>query len=641
MISKLATLVYEIDHKKAQVEFLCSGQQAVVFGDHPETNKPYHWINESILDVDATRLPKISKIDAENLAREIELELAKQADMPEALPSRSVDVIDRPNNQIQPDTQKHVLADALSAIDPQNYDDWVAIGHALKSSGDHLLPLYLRWSKKRSDGSTPRNFVSEEDVRTHWQPFNPKRISLAAVFRKAADAGWTGDSPFVPKSNSHTKLARYILVEIELREPKPVFADGELWRFCGTNWQPVEEHEKRCLVQGLDGLRYGEKGVVHANKSLIDGVLSELHAMCAVPEFFDDAPIGLNCQSGFIRLDSKKKPELIPHAAALRQRFCITAEWGPDAKVTPSPLTERYFSGIWGDGKASIEGRTLLEEILGAACAGLGTKLKSPKAFVLHGPSAANGKSQFIHLVRGMLPRTAHSAIAPSEMGKEQFLAELVGKTANLSNELSSTKAIASDKMKAVISGDVVSAKRVYRPVYQFTPQALHLFATNILPSFHDGVDEGIRRRFIAVSFPETISESERIPEIAKRILQTKKSTILDLAVKGAARIIENGKYSIPQWVTAETEEWFQDADNLAGWLDEGGLENLLKHRKSLSYDEAYRSFREIIEERGPGEWIPRYSVFKRVVREYVKGDPELDIVRHSGGYRIVERVLV
>jgi phage/plasmid-associated DNA primase len=99
--------------------------------------------------------------------------------------------------------------------------------------------------------------------------------------------------------------------------------------------------------------------------------------------------------------------------------------------------------------------------------------------------------------------------------------------------------------MKAVISGDVVSAKRVYRPVYQFTPQALHLFAVNILPSFDDGVDAGIRRRFIIVSFTETISESERIPEIAMRILQTEKPAILDMAVKGAALIIENGRYSI------------------------------------------------------------------------------------------------
>ena len=197
--------------------------------------------------------------------------------------------------------------------------------------------------------------------------------------------------------------------------------------------------------------------------------------------------------------------------------------------------------------------------------------------------SAANGKSQFIALLRGMLPGSAHSAIAPRERGKEQFLAELVGKTANLANELSSTKAIASDKMKAVISGDVVSAKRVYRPVYQFTPQALHLFATNILPSFHDGVDEGIRRRFVAVSCTETISESERIPEIAKRILQTEKTAILDLAVKGATRIIENGRYSISQWMTEETEDWFRDADNLTGWLDEGSLENLLKLTKSFT----------------------------------------------------------
>ena len=483
--------------------------------------------------------------------------------------------------------------------------------------------------------------MSHPDVDTPWESFKPNRTSLASLFRSAAAAGWTGNTVYGLHSGSHTEIAHYILGNLELHEPRPVYAGGELWQFRKTSWQPVADHEQRKMVHTLDGLRYASNKNIRANKSLVDGVLTELLAICAVPEFFDDAPIGLNCQSGFIRLDSKKKPELIPHAPALRQRFCIAAEWGPDAKVTPSPLTERYFSGIWGDGKASIEGRTLLEEILGAACAGLGTKLKSPKAFVLHGPSAANGKSQFIHLVRGMLPHKAHSAIAPSEMGKEQFLAELVGKTANLSNELSSTKAIASDKMKAVISGDVVSAKRVYRPVYQFTPLALHLFATNILPSFHDGVDEGIRRRFIAVSFPETISESERIPEIAKRILQTEKTAILDLAVKGAARIIENGKYSIPQWVTAETEEWFQDADNLAGWLDEGGLENLLKHRKSLSYDEAYRSFRENIEERGPGEWIPRYSVFKRIVREYVKGDPELEIVRQSGGYRIVERVLV
>jgi|TARA_B110000196_G_C20957794_1_gene572464 hypothetical protein len=54
-----------------------------------------------------------------------------------------------------------------------------------------------------------------------------------------------------------------------------------------------------------------------------------------------------------------------------------------------------------------------------------------------------------------------------------------------------------------------------------------------------------------------------------------------------------------------ETEEWYRDADSLTGWLDEGGLENLLKRTRNLSYDESYQSFRNAIEDRGPGEWIP------------------------------------
>ena len=89
------------------------------------------------------------------------------------------------------------------------------------------------------------------------------------------------------------------------------------------------------------------------------------------------------------------------------------------------------------------------------------------------------------------------------------------------------------------------------------------------------------------------------------------------------------------------TDEWFQDADSLMGWIDEGGIETLLKHRKHLSYDEAYKRYREVVETRGPGEWISRYSVFKRIIRDYVRKNPELDIVRHSGGFIIVERTLV
>ena len=195
--------------------------------------------------------------------------------------------------------------------------------------------------------------------------------------------------------------------------------------------------------------------------------------------------------------------------------------------------------------------------------------------------------------------------------------------------------------MKAVISGDVVSAKRVYRPVYQFKPRALHLFATNSLPPFQNGVDEGIRRRFVVVPFNQKIPEKKRIPEISKRVLQSEKNAVLALAIEGACRVFKSGSFSIPQWMIDETEQWFRDADNANAWLDDGGLERLLRHRKHVSFDDAFRAFREDINERDAREWIPPFSSFRAMVRAYVDTNPELEIVRHAAGYRIVERLLV
>ena len=314
--------------------------------------------------------------------------------------------------------------------------------------------------------------MSHTDVDTPWESFKPNRTSLASLFRSAAAAGWTGNTVYGLHSGSHIEIAHYILGNLELHEPRPVYADGEFWQFRKTSWQPVADHEQRKIVHALDGLRYSNNKHIRANKSFVDGVLTELHAICAEPDFFNDAPIGLNYLSGFIRITQDNGAVLVSHAPELKQKFCIDAIWTPDESTALAPLTERFFSEICGSGNAFRSTRILLEEIPGAACAVVATKIKAPKAFVLFGPSTANGKSQFMELARGMLPPVTHSSITSSELGKEQFLAELSSKAANCSDELSSSKTISSTKMKAVISGDVVSAKRVYQRTHQFKPRA-------------------------------------------------------------------------------------------------------------------------------------------------------------------------
>ena len=106
----------------------------------------------------------------------------------------------------------------------------------------------------------------------------------------------------------------------------------------------------------------------------------------------------------------------------------------------------------------------------------MSTELKSPKSLVLQGSFAADGKSQFIQLRQSISSSSANSAISPCDMGKEQFLADLVVETANRGNKLSSVKVISSDKMKAVISGDVVSAMRVYQLAFRLARGVFNVF---------------------------------------------------------------------------------------------------------------------------------------------------------------------
>jgi hypothetical protein len=77
---KMATKAFVINGLKAQVEILCEGQQVVVFGDHPDTKKPYHWEGESPLNVPVSGLPSISVGAAEELIKALEMELSFRAD---------------------------------------------------------------------------------------------------------------------------------------------------------------------------------------------------------------------------------------------------------------------------------------------------------------------------------------------------------------------------------------------------------------------------------------------------------------------------------------------------------------------------------------------------------------------------------
>ena len=96
----------------------------------------------------------------------------------------------------------------------------------------------------------------------------------------------------------------------------------------------------------------------------------------------------INAKNGFITFGSDGTPGFVPHDREHRQRHVLPLEWHPERKPTEAPFLKKLLDGSFEDDSDKQQKIDLMGEILGAAALGNVTRLKEPKAFVLHGRSA-------------------------------------------------------------------------------------------------------------------------------------------------------------------------------------------------------------------------------------------------------------
>ena len=240
----------------------------------------------------------------------------------------------------------------------------------------------------------------------------------------------------------------------------------------------------------------------------------------------------------------------------------IPARAGNDAEA--GSLLTKLLHGCFPDDPDAVH---LISELAGAAALGIATDLTAPKAIVFVGESAENGKSQVMDLIRALLPPEAVSSISPARFSEGPYLARLAGKHLNTVDELSTT-AISSDQFKQVITGEPITARDMYAQAFEFRPTALHIFATNRLPSFRGGIDRGVQRRLLLLPFDRTIPPAERIPHLGRRVGKEEPDLLLAFAVNGASRLIANGGFTELPSSRRALRDWIGLADPVLAWLE-------------------------------------------------------------------------
>jgi putative DNA primase/helicase len=276
-----------------------------------------------------------------------------------------------------------------------------------------------------------------------------------------------------------------------------------------------------------------------------------------LPDDMDADPFLFNVLNGTVDL---RTGQLRPHDRRDNITKLAPVSFDPEAAA---PTFLAFLERVLPDADV----RSFLQRMTGYAMTG--DTSEQCLCFMCGG--GANGKSTFIGVIQTMLGDYARQA-APELLvsrGGDRHpteLADLFGARLVTSIEVDEGKRLAETLVKQMTGGDKMKARFMRQDFFEWVPTHKLFLAANHRPEIR-GTDYAIWRRIHLVPFTVTIPESERDPKLGEK-LRAELPGILNWAIAGCLDWQRNG-LGVPQAVRDATEEYRQEQDVLADFLDE------------------------------------------------------------------------
>jgi P4 family phage/plasmid primase-like protien len=364
------------------------------------------------------------------------------------------------------------------------------------------------------------------------------------------------------KRGDHVELAQRLLQALGPAE-HTVADEGQIYRYENGLWRDVKEHVASRIVQGFSGelCHGGKTGRLKINASDVIGAMRLASAQAAKEDFFARAPEGLAFRDKWATVNEKAGIVTSPLKPENRARVGYDFDF-PTENKAPSDW-RRYLNSLFRDDTDKKEKIACLQEALGVSLLGRATEFQ--KSLFLVG-DGGEGKSTFLEIIEGVFPKGSVSSVPPQQWSDQYRRAMLVNRLLNFVAELPASDLLATDAFKAIITGDSIDAREIYKAPFSFRPRAGHVFALNALPGTVDQ-SKGFWRRPVVIKFTRRFQPGEVDPGIARRLLGACRPGIVRWLLEGAARALKQGSYTLPQSHHDEMARWRLESDQVAGFL--------------------------------------------------------------------------
>jgi putative DNA primase/helicase len=184
--------------------------------------------------------------------------------------------------------------------------------------------------------------------------------------------------------------------------------------------------------------------------------------------------------------------------------------------------------------------------------------------------SGANGKSTFITLVLSLLgdyaQQTPTETLLRKQGGIPNDIARLKGARFVAAVEAESGRQLAEVLIKQLTGGDRITARFLYKELFEFEPTFKLFLAVNHKPNIK-GTDHAIWRRVHVIPFKVTIPPEERDRNLGEK-LKAEHPGILRWAVEGCLLWQKEG-LGVPESVTEATNDYRAEMDVIVDFIAE------------------------------------------------------------------------
>ena len=395
----------------------------------------------------------------------------------------------------------------------------------------------------------------------------------------------------------HVEVSGRLLSALRVRGPI-TFDAGEFWQYAPRGvWSCLEAASVRTAAMRFAGCSVGLKSkplkMSGPDTRGIESVARDRLTSDPARVTFAGAPPGVAFSNGFVTVRDGVVA-LLGHAPEHRARHGFDFDYATHAPEA-TPLFTAFLDQLFADcGEDERSARVaLIQEFAGACLIGDATRYQ--KCLLLYG-SGGNGKSALLTLLRAMFPREALCSLPPQRWNDRFSLESLENKRANFVSETPTSEILDGAAFKAVITGDVVTAERKQRPVFEFVPVAGHIFSLNVPLNTSDHSDGFWRRPIVLPLTHNFENDPYRVLNVEQDIIRAELAGVVAWAIEGAARAQRQGAYTMPTQSLAVANEWRDASDQVRLFLatrpdaDEVLAGDFYKQYKSWALDNGHKN---------------------------------------------------